>query len=58
MKKASLKPAKNFHTSSSQKGMGDFYGQGVKNPIMKPKDIMGMKPLSSKKVKTAPRSMA
>jgi len=38
--------------------MGDFNGQAVKNPIMKPKDVMGMKPLSSKKVKTAPRSMA
>jgi hypothetical protein len=52
------KPSKNFHTSSSKKGMGDFYGQAVKNPIIKPKDVMGMKELAPKKVKTPPRSMA
>lgn len=27
------KSLKTAHTSRSQLGMGDFYGQGVKNPI-------------------------
>lgn len=56
--KKTVKPAKNFHTSNSKKGMGDFYGQGIRNPAMKPKDVMGMKELSPKKVKTPPRSMS
>lgn len=27
------KKPKLFHTSSSQRGMGDFYGTGIRNPI-------------------------
>lgn len=56
--KKTTKPANDFHTSPSKKGMGDFYGQAKKNPIMKPKDVMGMRELAPKKVKTPPRSMA
>ena len=46
------------HTSKSQKGMGDYYGTGVKNPIGIPKDVLGMKTISPKKLKTAPKSLA
>lgn len=52
------KPLKNSHTPNTKKGQGDYYGTGVKNPIMRPKEIMGVKIDGPKKVKTAPKSMA
>lgn len=55
MKKASgLKTA---HTSNSKIGMGDFYGSGVRNPVGRMRDGLGM-PLSKKKVKIPPKSLA
>lgn len=52
MKKAKLKTA---HTANTQKGMGDFYGSGVKNPMGKPRQIMGIKPIRKSK---PPKSLA
>ncbi len=56
MKKS--KPLKQYHTSDSKKGMGDFYGSAVKNLVGKPREIMGMKVMDKKKTKTPPKSMA
>ena len=52
------KPLKNAHTSNSKKGMGDSYGSGVRNPVGKVKEVMGMKPLGAKGSKTKPKSLA
>lgn len=54
-----MKPPKKLaHTANTRKGMGDFYGSGVKNPVGKVRDVMGLKPMSKKSVKTPPRSLA
>ena len=47
---------KTDHTPNTKKGMGDFYGSGVKNPVMKPKSTMGVKPI--KKMGKPPKSLA
>ena len=52
------KGLKNAHTSNSKYGMGDNYGSGVKAPVGRMVDGMGMKPVSSSKLKKAPRSLA
>lgn len=54
-----LKPKglKNAHTSNSKKGMGDYSGSGIKNPIGKSKEIMGIKSPSAKKL-SKPKSLA
>ncbi len=58
MKKANPKPKalKNAHTSNAKFGMGDNYGSGVRNPIGKIRE--GMKSLSSKSLKKAPKALA
>lgn len=48
---------KTAHTSNSKIGMGDCYGSGIRNPVGRIRDGMGM-PLSRKKVKTPPKSLA
>lgn len=53
-----VKPLKNSHTANTKFGMGDSYGSGVKNPMGKLRDGMAVKPLSSKKVKKPPKSLA
>ncbi len=53
--KKSLKTA---HTSNSQKGMGDNYGQGVRNKVGRPIDIMGMTPVNAKNRNKPPKSLA
>jgi len=59
MKKVkSLKPTKPFHTSASQKGSGDFYGQAKRNPMGKMVEGMGERPLNKKGLKKPPRSLA
>jgi hypothetical protein len=51
-----MKKLKTAHTSNSQKGMGDYYGTGIKNKVGTVKESMMITPL--KKVKTPPRSLA
>ena len=67
MKKGKSKPAHtsstkkgngDWHVSHSSMGMGDYYGTGVRNPIGKMRDGMGMKDISPKKLKTPPKSVA
>jgi len=55
-----MKKTKRFeqaHTPRSPKGVGDYYGTGVKNPIGKVRDAMGEIKLG-KKLKKPPKSLA
>jgi len=54
------KPGKNrfAHTAATKYGMGDYYGTGIKAKVGKMRDGMGMKPISQKKMKNPPRSLA
>ncbi len=60
MKKANspVKGIKQRNTSKSQVGMGDYYGTGVKNPVGKSRDVMGMKDLGKSVLKKKPKSLA
>ena len=53
------KSLKQAHTSNSPKGMGDYYGSGIKNPIGRVRDsyMPQLKDLGSKKLRTPPRSL-
>lgn len=51
------KGLKNAHTPNTKYGMGDHYGSGVKQPLGKMREGMGMVTLSKKKIGTAPRSV-
>ena len=54
-----VKTLKTAHTANSKKGMGDFYGSGVKNPMGKMKSDFGLgKGPSARKTKTPPKSLA
>lgn len=55
MKKSKTKFA---HTPSTQKGMGDYYGSGVRQKFGRMRDGMGMQEITPKKLKTPPRSLA
>lgn len=55
---AKSKKFKQSHTDNVKHGMGDFYGTGKKNPIAKPKSIMGLEYPSKKKLKIPPRALA
>jgi hypothetical protein len=46
------------HTSNSQIGMGDYYGTGIRQKIGRVREGMGMSPISEKKLKTPPRTLA
>lgn len=55
MKKVPL----NAHTPKTQKGSGDNYGSGIRNPVGKMReDSMGMNNLSKSKLNKPPRSLA
>lgn len=47
------------HTPRSPKGMGDFYGTGIRAPMGKSiTDSMIVAPMSPKKLKKPPKSLA
>ncbi len=46
------------HTSSAKKGMGDYYGTGVKQKLARVIDGTGQKVISAKKLKTPPKGVA
>ena len=47
------------HTSNSPKGMGNYYGTGIRAPLGKMRDdSIGMVQVSGKKLKKPPRSLA
>ncbi len=51
------KSSRNAHTSNSPRGMGDFYGSGIRNPMGRSMDIMGLD-YSKRKVGKPPRTLA
>lgn len=53
-----VKPTRAAHTSKSQKGMGDFYGTGIRNPVGKIRDVSGLQMVSKAKSKKPPKSLA
>jgi hypothetical protein len=50
------KSSKPIHTANTKIGKGTFNGIGVKNPIMKPKEVIGLK--SNKGMGKTPKSLA
>lgn len=59
MKKGNRNPPKLAHTPKTKKGMGDYYGTGVKNPVGKVRDMTaGINPLDKKRLKSPPKSLA
>jgi len=59
MKQAKTKAnRKQAHTPKSPKGMGDFYGTGIRQKLGIMRDGMGMETLSPKKLKKPPKNLA
>lgn len=59
MKNAKTKSPKLSHTPRSAKGLGDYYGTGVRAKIGKIRqDYMGMQTMTPKKLKTPPKTLA
>lgn len=52
------KSSGDWHVSHTSMGMGDYYGQAIKNPIGKIRDAVGVNPLSKAKLKKPPKSLA
>lgn len=47
------------HTARSPRGMGDYYGTGIRQPLGRVRDgTMGMVKVTPKKLKTPPKSVA
>lgn len=55
---AKVKAPKFAHTSNSKKGMGDYYGTGLRNPVGKIRDVFGSGPISKGNLKKPPKSLA
>lgn len=53
-----IKGLKEAHTPNTKIGKGDHYGSGIKNPVGKSKEILGVNPLKPKKMGKAPKSLA
>jgi len=53
----SLKPNKEWHTSNSSKGMGDFYGTGLKAKVGRVRDNYDS-PVPSGKLNKPPKNLA
>lgn len=53
-----IKPNRFAHTANTEHGMGDHYGTGLRQPLAKMRDGMGMKEIASKKMKNPPKSLA
>jgi hypothetical protein len=58
MQKASKTSRTQAHTNKSPKGMGDYYGTGMKQPLGKMREGLGMVGLSKKKLGKPPKSLA
>jgi len=56
-----LKPLKRSgeaHVSKTKFGMGDHYGSGIKNPVGKIRDVMGITDVTPKRLKKPPKKLA
>lgn len=49
---------KQSHTPNTKFGMGDYYGQAVKNPVARSIDVSSNQILTSKTVGKPPKSLA
>lgn len=56
--KSTVKALKNAHTPNTKLGMGDYYGSGIRNPVGKVIEGLGVKEMSKKQLSTPPRSLA
>lgn len=53
------KMKKEWHTANTKYGMGDYYGQGIKQKVGRLRDSYGdSTPMTSKKMGTPPKSLA
>ena len=52
----SIKANKQFHSSNDKIGKGQSFGSGVKNPVGKAKEIMGIKPVSKSQTGKPPKA--
>lgn len=57
-KKVGGKPYKFAHTAGSPKGLGDYYGTGVRAKLGTMREGMGMEQITLAKMKRPPRSLA
>ena len=53
-----IKSTMQAHTSKSQKGMGDYYGQGLHNKVGKVREDMVSPKTTSKTIGKKPKSLA
>lgn len=59
MKSKGMKGLKNAHTPNTQIGMGDYYGQAIKQKVGRMRsDSLSFSAPSPKKVKNPPKSLA
>lgn len=56
--KAKGKPYKFAHTAGSQKGLGDYYGTGVRAKVGRVREGLGMEDIPPSKLKKPPKSLA
>lgn len=56
--KAGKSKYKQAHTDNVKMGMGDYYGTGILAKVGKIRDVTGFEPMSKKKLKTPPKSLA
>jgi hypothetical protein len=57
MSKNRNKASKEAHASASQKGMGDYYGTGVRAKVGRMRDGAGTYGVSRRGLKTPPKSV-
>jgi len=55
---AKTKRPANVHAPKSPKGMGDYYGTGVKAKVGKMRDSLGFEAITPSKEQKPPRSLA
>lgn len=46
------------HVSNTSMGMGDYYGQGIRNPVGRIRDGAGQVEVTPKNLRVPPRSLA
>ncbi len=53
-----VKVNKEYHTSDSKKGMGDYYGSGIRNKVGRIRENFISDVIAPVKLKKAPKSLA
>ena len=54
----SVKANKQFHSSNDKIGKGQSFGTGIKNPVGKSKEVMGIKLITKSQTGKPPKSLA